>query len=822
MKGKRSGAVLASLILLGFAFILFLVGSVVEDLDALSTAQHDDIRWNMSQFEIETQNLDREAHDLANGHADDLRTFRKQFDIYYSRVTTLTQSTFYQTIAQDERARIGLEATTDFLDRVTPIVDGPDAELRAAMPDIRDQIESLRRDARVVALAGIQVFAKAEAVRREELSQTLKHLAASVLGLVVILLLSLAVLVKLFRRGQLVAHDNQVVRSRFEAAVSSSLDAVLVVDIHGRIIEFNGAAEEVFGYTKAEALNADMAELIVPEKLRDMHRKGMARYLETGVQRVIGAGRVKLEGMRKSGEVFPVELSISLSEADGERVFVSFLRDITQDLEAEEQLRTAVAVAQESEKAKSDLLTVMSHEMRTPLNGILGSLSLIDQESLSPQTRRHLNAISVSGDLLLSHVNDVLDLSSLRADTVTQQVGSFDLQDMMSELVQSLSASAQRRGNSLTVDFITDDLRGVTGAKRPLQQCLINLIGNAIKFTKDGAVAVEVERLSDGDLVEIRVSDTGVGMSAEDLEHIFEEFYAIDTTYARENAGTGLGLAITKRLVTAMQGEISADSFPGEGSLFTLCLPLPVDSAFSKSAEPVLYTPQTQSIDRHALVVDDNDINRMILGEMLRDAGLRVTEAADGFEAIKAVADQAFDVLFLDISMPGLDGIETLARIRQLDVAWADVPAISVTAHAARKDHDRIKAASFESVLVKPINPPTVQATLAQVFSADDTPSQDPEEESPAETFRRHFGDARYESAVTELTAEMSQLANALETVAELTTELRESAHKSSGSAAVLGQQEAYDCLQAIEKCDAANWPDDRAMLLDALKRLAS
>ena len=219
--------------------------------------------------------------------------------------------------------------------------------------------------------------------------------------MILILLLAIVVLVKFYRQGQRVSHDNEVVRSRFEAAVSSSLDAVLVVDTSGRIVEFNGAAETVFGYARDEALGGEMAAMIVPEHLREAHRRGMARFIETGEQKVIGAGRVRLEGMRKSGEIFPVELSISLSEADGERVFVSFLRDITRELEAEEELRSARDKAQESEKAKSDLLTVMSHEMRTPLNGILGSLELINQDNLDARQKRHLNSISVSGELLV-------------------------------------------------------------------------------------------------------------------------------------------------------------------------------------------------------------------------------------------------------------------------------------------------------------------------------------------------------------------------------------------------------------------------------------
>lgn len=488
MMGRQAVALFSGLLIAGLLFVVYLGRSVVEDLDALSTALHDDISWNMSQLEIETLNLGSAVHDAAHGHNNDLSAFRKRYDIFYSRVTTLTQSTFYQAIRDDDRAQAGLNSIRAFLDSVTPIVDGPDTALRAALPDIEQKLAALRPHVRTLALTGIQVFAQAEADRRAELSRTLVKLATSILGLVLILLGALFILVKLYRNGQQVAHDNQVVRSRFEAAVSSSLDAVLVVDTGGRIVEFNGAAEAVFGFSRAEALGGDMAEMIVPAHLREMHRNGMARYLETGEQKVIGAGRLRLEGLRKSGEIFPVELSISLSEADGERVFVSFLRDITRELEAEEELRTARDKAQESERAKSDLLTVMSHEMRTPLNGILGSLELIEQDGLSQRQQRHLNSISVSGELLLSHVNDVLDLSSLNSDSVPQPKVNFDLREMVQQIADSLVASAQSRGNVLTIDYLSGDLDAVVGAKRAVQQCLINLLGNAIKFTSDGVV----------------------------------------------------------------------------------------------------------------------------------------------------------------------------------------------------------------------------------------------------------------------------------------------------------------------------------------------
>ncbi|MGC3936172.1 ATP-binding protein [Roseobacter sp. EG26] len=797
-----------SLLSAGLLFVAYLGRSVLGDLDALSTARHDDIRWNMSQMEIETLNLDSAVHDAIHGHDTDLSAFRKRYDIYFSRVNTLSQSAFFELISQDPEAQAWLVATTDFLDETTPIVDGTNADLRRALPEIQARIEVLRPKVRVMSLAGIQVFALEDAKRRTEFSRTMLKLVASVIGLILILLLGLTTLLKLHRRGQNAAHDSQVVRSRFEAAISSSLDAVLIVDIHGKVVEFNGAAETVFGYSRAEALGSDMAELIVPEHMREMHSKGMARFLETGQQKVIGAGRVRLEGLRKSGKIFPVELSISLSEANGERVFVSYLRDITKELEAEEELRSARDKAQAGEKAKSDLLTVMSHEMRTPLNGILGSLALLDQDSFDERQKRHFNSISVSGELLLAHVNDVLDLSSLSTDATPREKVNFDLLDLLQQLADSLRANALERENKLTVTPLSADLGIVSGSKRSLQQCLVNLVGNAIKFTSNGQVAVEVERLNDSDLVEIRVSDTGVGIAPENLERIFDEFVTIDTAYARQNAGTGLGLAITKRLVEAMEGEIEADSLLGEGSLFTLRIPLPVGrSLMSKEPKRPGHQAQLAPSGQHALVVDDNEINRMILCEMLRSAGFSVEEAADGFEAIDRVLKTRFDIAFLDISMPGIDGIETLKRIRELDVAWRDLPAIAVTAHAARKDHDAIRKAPFSEILVKPVRPIDFQTKVFPVLGFFEAAVLPVLEDSGGD-FKAQFGAQKYENALKDLALALDHFYGQLRGTSEPTTEIRRVAHKLSGSAAVLGKNEIHTQLQRIESCKTEEWDE--------------
>lgn len=815
--GRWFSAFIAAPLIAGSIVIFYLGHSIVFELDAVSTAKSDNVSWNTSQLEVELLRAHTAAIQARDDHGGTLAEVRTRFDIFYSRIATMRESDLFLALRQDQVSNAILSSAQQRLDRAIPLIDGPDEALRAGLPDLVTQLDVLLPDIRQLSLAGTQLFSAADSVRREEIARTLVELAAALFTLILALIGALAVLLKLFRRGQSYARDMQVARSRFEAAISSSLDAVLVMDTAGRVIDFNGAGEAVFGYTRDEAIGADMAELMVPDHLREHHRAGMKRFLETGEKKLIGKGRVRHEGKRKSGEVFPVEMSISVAKANDEQVFVSFLRDITLELEAEDQLRSARDKAEQSEKAKSNLLTVMSHEMRTPLNGILGSLSLIDRSGLSERNRKHLKSIEVSGELLLSHVNDVLDLSSLMAESMPRKKGYFDLHDLVQKVSTSLQANAEARGNRLTVLFLTEGLGTVQGYKTALQQCLVNLAGNAIKFTKNGLVSIEVERLAGDDLVEIRVADTGVGIAPENLDRIFEEFVTVDTAFSRETAGTGLGLAITRRLAESMGATIEADSFLGEGSIFTIQVPLPeAESPVRPNVTGPGAIPAAIPQGRTALVVDDNEINRMVLTDMVCDLGIEVRQANDGYAAVDALTAGPVDIVLLDISMPGIDGIETLARIRALDVDWHDVPAIAVTAHASAQDHETIMQADFNGLLVKPVDPASVRAAIASALGSGAAAPQAPQAGGRTD-FEIRFGREKYDHALRELGAELVQLLDDVQAVADPTGDQRKTAHRLSGSAAVLGRHDIWDGLQQLQNLDVTTMPKEKDRLVAAI-----
>lgn len=828
---SRIKLAIAGLVLTGmFALTGLLLVEVTNRLRDLATASTDNLQWNLAQLEVELLRLDREIASARRGEATtgQLNAVRTRFDIFYSRVGTYERGAFYQQLWQTSENQEVLQGLRGYLQQGAALVDAPEVQFRAGLEELAGLTEAQKQPVRTLLLTGVQIFAQNSDSARLELSQTLIRLMASTVLLIVVLVSLSLTLLRLLRSGRRVARESDEVRARLEAMVTSSLDAIVVADTLGRIVELNKAAEEVFGYSRSEALGAYMAELIVPEPLRDAHRAGMKRFVAGGEKRVIDAGRLRLEALRKSGEVFPVELSISAARMSGAQVFVSFLRDITQQVQAEVDLKQARDEARAGEKAKADLLTVMSHEMRTPLNGILGSLQLMQRDPLSDRQQRHVQAATVSGDLLLSHVNDVLDLSRLDANMSEAVLEEFDLGALIDTVLTGQLAPAKARQNRLHARFLNDGLDHVLGDRAALNRCLINLVGNAVKFTEGGEIAVEVERLQ-GDQVEIRVTDTGMGIPEDKLVSVFEEFVTVDPSYGRKSGGTGLGLSITQKLVAQMGGEILVDSIEGEGSMFQISLPLPVVAGPETVASVALETGAALPA-KSILVVEDNAINREILTDMLEDLGQTVTCAPDGAAGVAAALATEYDLILMDISMPGMDGPQALAKMRE---GWEQgqghrhgqgCPAIAVTAHASGEDHQRIIAAGFVGIVTKPVSLGQLHRALAVM--AEERPAKgwvfetglDQQGSKTRDDFVSRMGEDSYQKLRGSFSSEAAALLSEIE--AEGLSEARQlNLHNLAGVAGLLGESALQQALKALEDVPPADWPQQTAALLDAAQQ---
>ncbi|BBK40393.1 hypothetical protein STVA_04130 [Allostella vacuolata] len=420
--------------------------------------------------------------------------------------------------------------------------------------------------------------------------------------------------------------------------LSSALDSIISTDEHGRIIEFNPAAERMFGRSRADALGRPIAPTILPPDQAD----GLAALIEIGSHGLLGQ-RIELSAARADGAVFPAELTITATETGAARVFTAYLRDITQRRRSEAELRMARERADAANRAKSEFLATISHEIRTPMNGVMGMASILQETPLSADQQRYLRVIQSSSESLLRLINDLLDFSRLDAGRLELQPGSLDVAELVSGVVELVAPLAQAKGLMLGWRAGAGLPAIVRGDAGRLGQVLLNLLGNAIKFTPAGSVTLTVEPdVPAGAAPGIRftVADTGIGIPPDALDRVFGRFEQVDASITRRFGGTGLGLAIAKRLVELMGGTIAVESSPGEGSRFWFTVPLSETAADGGPAAPEPAPGEPASLMGPVLVWDPAGPIRDLILAQLRDWSV-AADAADGPEAAAARAAAA-------------------------------------------------------------------------------------------------------------------------------------------------------------------------------------
>lgn len=690
---------------------------VLRKIDLQGTARSDNVQWTLSQLEIEFLRYSSAVDVAVASDIPDFEALRLSYDLFYSRLGTVSHGAVFAILRDLPEFHDLLVETQELLDSELPLIDAADATLLAGLAGLQADVRTLGQNVRRLSLIGIETFARLADRQREAVGATLTRVTIVAAALILSLIGLSIWLARLWRVANDRATALRIASARSEAMLDCSLDAVIAIDEEGRIISFNGAAEDVFGYTAATVTGRHMADMIIPPHLRAAHDAGMERFRRTGETRLTDSGRAQLDAMRADGSIFPAEMSIGQTHEGGKPFFVSFLRDITSRVEVECDLRRARDEALAAARAKADLLAVMSHEMRTPLNGLIGSMELLADSGLGPRQRELLRMMQTSGRILQTHVNDVLDIARIDSGKVTIQHEPVDMSALVAEVVESLRAVAQENGNRIevTVDPAVPAL--VDSDPVRLQQILLNLVGNAVKFTRDGEIRVEIAVDDSPGHMLIRVTDTGIGMTREDLSRVFEDFAMVDSSYSRKAGGTGLGLGIVRRVVALMEGEIGAESEPGEGSRFWARLPMtaasaamtdgttapraPLVAAAATSAAPT--DPVTAPAGAEILVVEDNEINRFVVTGLLERLGHRVTLAGDGEEGVARAQDRRFDTILMDISMPRMDGVTAARTIRTGRGANRDTPIIALTAHALPEDIARFHAAGMQQVLTKPL-----------------------------------------------------------------------------------------------------------------------
>ncbi|HEY0064669.1 MAG TPA: ATP-binding protein [Telluria sp.] len=493
---------------------------------------------------------------------------------------------------------------------------------------------------------------------------------------------------------------------------------VFLKDREGRFVRFNRQFQEFYQLTREQLMGARIEDFTPPAWASVTQQEDTLAW-RTGLM---------VSSERRVTQIDPpVDLVVNriVIHSGGESYLLGFSIDISEQRAARDAMQRAVESAQAASRAKSEFLANMSHEIRTPMNGILGMTELVLESALATEQREDIALVKASADALLTIVNEILDFSKIEAGKLDLEEVPFDLRQLVRETVRSLTPRAQKKGLQLSCDMPAQMPRMMKGDPGRLRQVLLNLLGNAIKFTQAGSVTLAlVQGFETEDRCEIEfiVTDTGIGIPLEKQQLIFEPFAQVDGSTTRQFGGTGLGLTICRRLVILMQGDLSVDSAPGKGSAFRFSVPLRhathdqmarsviVTSDAPAVPELLLAAPaQVQQTDSGSglriLLAEDNPVNQRLALRLLEKMGHRITLVDNGQDALARAMQGTFDLILMDVQMPELDGLSATRRIRQWELArGGHVPIVAMTARAMQGDRERCLEAGMDDYLSKPID----------------------------------------------------------------------------------------------------------------------
>ncbi len=489
----------------------------------------------------------------------------------------------------------------------------------------------------------------------------------------------------------------------FQASLLNQLEsAILAKDQRGKIVYWNQRAEKLFGWKRAEVLGRPLREVLIPTDQWDNHKKRIAHLAKDK------HWEGDLEILHKKGTLLPVHASSTVLRGDNNEeigfAFVCF--DISSQVRVEKKLKRAKDKAEKAVLAKQDFLSTMSHEIRTPLNVVIGMARLLMDEDPKPEQLEYLKSLQFSANNLLVVINDILDFSKIEAGKVKLEKISFSIQEVVQGVMQAFLFHAEDKGVDLKFNIDESVPERVVGDQVRLTQVLNNLVSNAIKFTENGLVSINVKLLKqDGEHINVafEVRDTGIGISQNKISTIFNSFTQATPDTTRKFGGTGLGLTICKRLVELQDGTIAVTSRQKIGSKFTFTLPYVV--AERQRAQPTPTIETFQLNDVRLLLVEDDSSNRMVATSFLNKMGVRVTAAENGAIALEKVQQQDYDIVLMDLQMPQMDGYQATQAIRKLGEKYQQLPIIALTADVVSDAKDRVKQAGMNDYLSKPFSP---------------------------------------------------------------------------------------------------------------------
>ncbi len=728
-------------------------------IDAVRASDSDNAGWLISQLDVDQKALELAIDRvLLSEIYPDMQTYENiglsavhlRFDIFYSRVDTVLSALGREELSEQLRdLLVVLDMTRDALATEIDAIDENDKE---ALLRFAERVSGFRPVVRDVTTMALQYFvAQSERVRKMEQS-LLKQFWVQSVVLLALMVISAMLALRLWRELEERTVMMQRALDTVSKVVDVSLSAIVITDMQGRIQLANPAASLIFGVPSDQLVGRQLDDVMIPEGLH-VPQDGFVR--DAAGQRLIsGAGPMRMDAKRIDGSPFKAEVSVvGDTDLDGRPIIIGFIGDISDMVAAEEKLLEARDEAQRHATAKTMFLATMSHEMRTPLHGVIASLDLIEDSALDAESRALLQTARDCSDRALQQVNDVLEITRLGESRLGEV--PFNPAEVAADILRELTPMAVARGIGLDLEVKGQGQDQVChGLANAFSRALYNLTGNALKFTDRGRVVISLAfQPITPDVLGLRVDvrDTGIGIAPADQARIFAEFETVDAVAKGREAGTGLGLAIVRLAVARMGGALELQSTPGEGSTFSFQITLPLAAEDSDAQQEWLAAPKAEPQDSEelcpldVLVVDDNAVNVVLMCKMVQKMGHRVEQARNGLEAVALASSKAFDVILMDVSMPVMDGSEASMLIRASGLSSGAL-IIGVTAFS---DEDRLrdlKANGMDDVLIKPVNTAELSQAIVALWDirlsddpgeGDVTGSLDPE----IQTALEHLGD---------------------------------------------------------------------------------
>ena len=786
---------LATTLVLGVCLsaVAVLAWRVVDASRDLRLYMAEDSSWVIAQLEVDHQHVLLALQEHLNQTAPQDRSLSEvllKFDIYFSRVQTVLShtATVKDFVAEREEFDARLEIIRNNLSSVTPLVDALRPGDLAGLAQMNALMAEVMPDIRYVVVTAVQTWQRrAQMLRLQREAVLEQFLTAGALALALILGL-LAVSAHLYRQSALRNTMVERLDSNLRASFEAALDGVIVTDAEGRILLFNSAAETLFNQRRAFVIGRSISILLPP---RAGQRQAVdARQL---IQQIERRRRRRLRLRGRDGQMLPISVSaVGDTGSSGQPIHVGFVRDISSVVMMERQRREAARRVERDAAEKVRFLAATSHELRTPMQGVLGAIDLVLRQQSDPAIQSLLHIAQESAVAALDQIDHVLEVTAL--DDVAQPERAdepFSAATIAADLIAAAVRNGPQEGLDIRLDLVGDVPSEVIGKPRAFRQTLRNLISNAVKFGAGKPIILRLSCLSP-DALRVEVEDAGIGIDLKDQSRIFDDFEALDRDYTRLSGGIGIGLGIVRRAVLSMRGTVGVFSRLGQGSIFWFEIPV----------QPALPQPQAtgQLTPMQILAVDDQSINRLLFEKMVNALGHQADQADSGQVAVRMARAERYDLILMDISMPEMDGIEATRHIRA-EGASRQSPIVGFTANLQPADHARALAAGMREILYKPARPADVERVLYNVPSAppaEDVAGLNEGICDAVDLLANSLGVDRLAKLVRDVDSSFDalfELASAKGDLAELASE----AHKCAGAAAILGALPLHAACCALE-----------------------